>query len=192
MALQKLAAIAVRPRRRLADRGALIAALMAVGCGHSRQSYRPIYTTPGAGRRPVHQLRIEPDGDDATSRPAAPVSSVPVARRVSPSGFSRCTGDRPRPGRAPDRPAARPWKHRPSRDWTTNRPSTKLVAGTSIGPGRRHDTPSSAQTGQPELGLWPGPARAQRLAVARRAGTAIPRMESRPARRPRRESAAPA
>ncbi len=58
MALQKLAAIAVRPRGAWPVAVTWIAAVMAAGCGHSRKSYRPVYTSPATVVGPLQELRI--------------------------------------------------------------------------------------------------------------------------------------
>ena len=106
MALQKLAAIAVRPRRHLADCGvAMFAAVTAAGCSHSRQSYRPVYATPapvaapctncGSARR---RRRSEPG--------IAPVSSVPSLSEYVNVGLSSAARDVTGRGRATDRAAS--------------------------------------------------------------------------------------
>lgn len=52
MALQKLVAIVVRPRRAWQNAVWLSLAVLTVGCSQNRQSYRPIFTTRGAVSAP--------------------------------------------------------------------------------------------------------------------------------------------
>ena len=73
MALQKLAGIALRPRRLALVAAAVLLAQMTIGCSHHRTTYRPIYAAPAPVAAPAC-------GDGS---PAAPIS--PVEPGVAPS-----------------------------------------------------------------------------------------------------------
>ena len=162
MALQKLAAIAVRPRRTWRIAALSIAALMAAGCSHSRKSYRPVYATPRAGRRPLHQLRqLERDGHDRrTGQRHGQLG--PVARRHADSPIAVTSPSTVPSGRATDRAASSTVEKPPkSRLGRRAGPSTRRCRRRPPRAGRRHDAPAAAQARQPELGSGPRSARAE-------------------------------
>ncbi len=74
MALLELAALNLRPRRSWRIGIALVASLTTAGCGHSRQSYRPVYTTPAPLSRPC--TNCGPGATVTTEEPGT-VTSVP-------------------------------------------------------------------------------------------------------------------
>jgi N-acetyl-anhydromuramyl-L-alanine amidase AmpD len=82
MALQAMAAIVVRPRRALWVGAMLIAAGANAGCGHSRTSYRPVYTAPAAVATPCKNCG---SGAAVTTEESElpPVTSVPSASEPS-------------------------------------------------------------------------------------------------------------
>jgi len=103
MALQKLAAIVPRPRRFRRIEMVMIAAVSAAGCGHSRQSYRPVYTSPAQTTAPCTNCG---SGTTVTSDgPAsAPTSTVPSVPEYSDSGSPGAPVTVPaRPGAGPTR-----------------------------------------------------------------------------------------
>jgi hypothetical protein len=76
MALRMLASIAVRPRPTWRIAALSVPVLMAAGCGHSRQSYRPVYTSPAPVAAPC--TNCGPSAPVTTDEPAnGTVSSVP-------------------------------------------------------------------------------------------------------------------
>jgi hypothetical protein len=120
MVLQKLAAIALRPHgfRRIGM--AMLAAVVAVGCSHSRQSYRPVFTTPvraaapctncgsGAavttevpGTAPTSAVPSEPE----YSVPDSPPASVTVPPRQGAGATRSSTVESPPKSRLGDEPA---------------------------------------------------------------------------------------
>jgi N-acetylmuramoyl-L-alanine amidase len=94
MALNELAALAVRPRRSWRTGIALIASLTAVGCGHSRQSYRPVYSSPAPVSRPC--TNCGPGATVTTEEPGT-VSSVPSLVDPAPSDLSPAASNGSRP-----------------------------------------------------------------------------------------------
>jgi len=76
MALQELVRIAVRPRCELFGALVMAVALTAVGCGHSRQSYRPVYTTPAPASSPCTNCGSSSAVTTSESN-LAPVTSAP-------------------------------------------------------------------------------------------------------------------
>ena len=82
MALRQMVRIAVRPRRGFVGSAVLIVAVTAVGCGHSRQSYRPVYTKPAAVSAPC--TNCGSSSAVTTSESALPPTSlVPSASESS-------------------------------------------------------------------------------------------------------------
>ena len=77
MAPQKLAAIAVRPRRTWQIAALSVAVLTAAGCSRNRQSYRPIFASPVPVDQALHELRrFERDRDRRTDRRHGQLGSV--------------------------------------------------------------------------------------------------------------------
>jgi hypothetical protein len=74
MALLKPASVAVRPRRALWIGALSIAAVMTAGCGHSRKSYRPVYSAPAPLAAPCTNC----GSSSATVTTDEPVSSGTV------------------------------------------------------------------------------------------------------------------
>ena len=95
MALYTQASIAVPPRRTWRIAALTAAALTAAGCSHSRQSYRPVYTSPApvaapctncGGSSPTATVIDEPAGGAVSSVPSLvdrPISDAPVASSSS-------------------------------------------------------------------------------------------------------------
>jgi N-acetyl-anhydromuramyl-L-alanine amidase AmpD len=83
MALQNMAAHAVRPRRPWRLAVVTTAVLLAAGCGPARQSYRPIYTVPAPVSTPPCTncgtgsavTPVNPDGSTTSEVPVIPNSS---------------------------------------------------------------------------------------------------------------------
>ena len=80
MALKTMAAILVRPRSALWLGAGLLAAGAIAGCGHSRTSYRPVYTTPATVATPCKNC-----GPAATLITADDSYLPPASSVVSPS-----------------------------------------------------------------------------------------------------------
>ena len=94
MALLRLAAIALRPRPSWRIALTMIAAVMLAGCGHSRQSYRPVYTTPAPVSAPCTNC-----GSGTTVTTEEPERPRPARSHRCPSypssDVTRRIGDRP-------------------------------------------------------------------------------------------------
>ncbi len=110
MALKEMAAIVVRPRTALFVGAILIASGAVTGCGHSRTSYRPVYTSPATVAAPCKNCGpsaavtteesdlppvtsvpsvSEPSMLDSTTTAPSRPSSGPVKSRVEPKAKSR-------------------------------------------------------------------------------------------------------
>lgn len=111
MALKMMAEILVRPRSALWVGVTLIAAGATAGCGHSRQSYRPVYTSPATVSTPCKNCgsaaTVTTDDSDlppvssvaSPSEPSildSPASSTAGPSRSS-SGTTRSSTVEPRP-----------------------------------------------------------------------------------------------
>ena len=188
MALHKLASIVVRPRRTWRIAALSAAALTAAGCSHNRQSYRPIFASPApwsprpAPTAAVRARRAVTDGD----RPGGTVSSVPSLvdtpdLGLRPPSVVDGTGQRQGNGSSPQLDRGKTAQGTAGRRTGLER---NHVARAGVGPGRRQDAarrrPKPVNPGSGSGPALQGPPR--RLP---RRGTPIPRMQCRPARRPR-------
>jgi N-acetyl-anhydromuramyl-L-alanine amidase AmpD len=82
MALKEMAAIVVRPRTALWVGATLITAGAISGCGHSRTSYRPVYTTPATVATPCKNCGTSAAVTTEDSG-LPPVTSVPSSSEPS-------------------------------------------------------------------------------------------------------------
>jgi N-acetyl-anhydromuramyl-L-alanine amidase AmpD len=92
MALKEMAAIVVRPRTALWVGATLITAGAITGCGHSRTSYRPVYTTPATVAAPCtncgSSAAVTTEASDlppVTSVPSSSEPSMPDSTTTTPS-----------------------------------------------------------------------------------------------------------
>ena len=133
MALKTMAAIVVRPRGALWFGATLVAAGAMAGCGHSRTSYRPVYTSPATVSTPCKNCG---SGATVTTEESdlPPVTSV--VSPSEPSMFDPARPRAPRRVRAQAVSAARPSSPRPSRD-SASRASMKRALPETIKPLRR-------------------------------------------------------
>jgi len=151
MALQKLAAIVPRPRLFGRIAMAMIAAVIAAGCGHSRQSYRPVYTTPARATTPCTNCG---SGTTVTTEEpgTAPTSSVPPVSEYSSSDSPAASVNVPsRPGTGPTRSST---VETPPKSRLGEEPTFDETAVPSSGAGGSATPPPAPKPARP----GPGPA----------------------------------
>ena len=127
MALKTMAAIVVRPRTALWVGATLLAAGALTGCGHSRTSYRPVYTSPATVATPCKNCgpaaAVTTEESDLPPVTSVPSSSEPSmldsATSSTPSrsgsGTVELAGSSPRRSRD----SASPRSTKPARPGTT-------------------------------------------------------------------------
>jgi N-acetylmuramoyl-L-alanine amidase len=156
MALKLPAGIAVRPRL------ALLAAatLMAAGCGHGRQSYRPVYTSPAVVSTPCSNC-----GNSSAVTPSGPDSSVSSDVPILPGSSTAdtpVTSDSARPSAGANPPADPAPKSRlsdePSFD-ESPAPASNPVRSTSPPPPPKPLNPAKAPTVEGPAATQAGPRR---------------------------------